>query len=321
MKRYIFITSVVMLSLFHSASSWAVGCRAIASGMGVEGNKLEYRLNSPLIAIDPNAPIGEILWTRNIDTSGRKWSCNSTAQRPYISSMGPAYSTIIGSNTRGNIYSTGVEGLGIQISDLYQPNRVVPNKAWPTAPQTSDWTSNSYTRIDFIKVGKIGSGSMPNGPVATYSMDGVTVMTVSAYSSTLKFKSCTIDGSYNRTINLGKLNFRDINPTSKDVPFTLTLTCQADSVPAYVQFDALHGSSGDGLLNIDSNVANPATGVAVEIVDAYSHVPLKFAKETKYHLNNETEIYISLAARYKKISSMITPGQANAGMTITINER
>lgn len=321
MKRSIFITFSVMLSIFHSVAAWAVGCSASASGIGVEGNKLEYRLNSPLIAIDPNAPIGEILWTRNIDTSGKKWSCNSTAQRPYTSAMGAAYSTIIGSNSRGNIYSTGIDGLGIQISDLYQPNRVVPNKAWPTAPQTSGWTSSSYTRIDFIKVGKIGSGTMPNGPVATYMMDGVTVMTVSAYSSKVKFKSCTIDGAYNRTINLGRLNFRDINPTSKDVPFTLALTCQADSVPAYVQFDALHGSSGDGLLNIDSSVANPATGVAVEIVDAYNHVPLKFAQETKYHLNNETAIYISLAARYKRIASTITPGQANAGMTITINER
>lgn len=320
MKRYFFIASTVMLSIFHSAITWAVGCSAAASGIGVDGNKLEYRLNSPLVVIDPNTPIGEILWTRNIDTSGMKWACTSTAQRPYTSSMGPAYSTIVGTNSRGDIYATGVDGLGIQISDLYQPNKAVPSKAWPTAPQTLSWTSNSYTRIDFIKVGKIGSGSINNGQVASYKMDGVTVMTVSAYSPTLKFKSCTIDGGYNRTINLGKLNVRDINPTSKNIPFTLALTCQADSVPVYVQFDALNGSSGDGLLNINSTVANPATGVAVEIIDAYSQAPLKFAQESRYHLNNETAIYISLAARYKKTASTITPGQANAGMTITINE-
>lgn len=321
MKRYLFIATSLMLSLFHSVAAWAVGCSAVASGMGVEGNKLEYRLNSPLIVIDPNAPVGEILWTRNIDTSGRKWLCNSTAQRPYTSTMGPAFSTVIGSNARGDIYSTGIDGLGIQISDLYQPNRTVPNKAWPTAQQTTSWTSNSYTRIDFIKVGKIGSGSMKNGLIATYSMDGVTVMTISAFSSSIKIKSCTIDGSYNRTIRLGKMNARDINPTSKDVPFTLALKCQADSVPVYVQFDALNGSSGDGLLNIDSTVANPATGVAVEIIDAFSNTPIKFAQESKYHQNNETAIYISLAARYRKTASTITPGQANAGMTITINER
>ncbi|KIS42263.1 fimbrial protein [Kosakonia radicincitans] len=321
MKRSIFITFSLMLSIFHSTAIYAAGCSALASGIGADGNKREYRLNSPLIAIDPNAPVGEILWSRNIDTSGNKWACNSTAQRQYESAMGPAYSTVIGSNSKGNIYATGVEGLGVQITDLYQPNRSVPNKAWPTAQQTLNWASNSYTRVDFIKVGKIGSGTMPNGSIATYKMDGVTVMTVSAYSSTIKIKSCTIDGGYNRTINLGRFNARDINPTSKDVPFTLTLTCQADFVPVYVQFDALSGSSGDGLLNIDSTGTNPATGVAVEIVDAYSHAPVKLGQESKYHMNSETAIYISLAARYKKIASTITPGLANAGMTITINER
>lgn len=321
MKRYFFITSAVVLSLFHSTISYAVGCGASASGMGVEGNKLEYRLNSPLITIDPNVPVGEILWTRNIDTSGRKWTCNSLTQRPYSSAMGPMFSTVVSSNSRGNIYETGIDGIGIQISDLYQSNKTVPNKAWPTSQQTLSWTSSSYTRIDFIKTGKIGSGSIKNGLIATYTMDGVTVMTVSAYSSAIKIKSCTIDGGYNRSIQLGKFNIRDINPTSTNVPFTLFLACQADSIPVFVQFDPLTGSNGDGLLNVDSSVAAPAQGVAVEIVNTYSMTPLKFSQEIKYHINSETSVAIPLIARYKRTSATITPGKANAGMTITISER
>jgi len=319
MKKSIFIASILLISAFHIPSVLAVGCRAMTTGSGVEGNKLNYQLSSPLVTIDPNAPTGSILWTRNIDTSGIKWVCNSGAQRPYRSAMGAAYSTIVGSNSRGNIYSTGVEGLGIQISDLYQPNKGIPNLAYPTAVETQSWSSHSYTRIDFIKVGPIGSGDLKNGQLATFTMDGVMVMNISMLGSRLKNKSCTLDGGYNRTIPLGKYKTSDINPSSPKTSFELKLTCQADAVPVYIQFDPLNGSSGDGLLNIDSNIEQPASGVVVEVLNQ-DNSPLKFGIEEKYHMNQESSVSIPLKAGIKK-AGMIKGGKVSAGMTITINER
>ena len=321
MKNYLFTASMLLMPFFYTTTAHAVGCTALATGSGVEGNKLNYQLSSPLVTIDPDAPTGNILWTRNINTSGAKWLCQSTAQRQYRSAMGPAFSQIVGSNLRGNIYSTGIEGLGIQVSDLYQPNKAVANMAYPTAQQTLTWSSASYTRIDFIKVGPIGAGDLNNGQLATFSFDGVTVMTVSVLGSRLKHKSCTIDGQYNRTIPLGSFKTTDIVNTSKDVPFELKLKCQADAVPVYVQFDALNGSSGEGLLNLDTTVEDPASGVAVEVINTNNNTPLKLAQEIKYHMNQETSVSIPLISRYKKTGSVITAGKANAGMTITINER
>ncbi len=322
MKNYIFTASILLMSFFYTATAHAIGCVAVATGSGVEGNKLNYQLSSPLVTIDPDAPTGNILWTRNINTAGLKWLCQSGAQRQYRSAMGAAFSQIVGSNLRGNIYSTGIEGLGIQVSDLYQPNKAVENMAYPTSQQAYSWSSTGYTRIDFIKVGPIGSGDLANGQLATFSFDGVTVMTVSVLGSRLKHKSCTIDGQqYNRTIPLGIFNTTDIVTTSKDVPFELKLKCQADAVPVYVQFDALNGSSGDGLLNLDTTVEDPASGIAVEIINAGNKMPLKLAQEIKYHMNQETSVSIPLIAHYKKTGSVITAGKANAGMTITINER
>ncbi|NIY47839.1 fimbrial protein [Cedecea colo] len=321
MKNYIFTASVLFMSVFYTATVHAAGCAALASGSGVEGNKLDYQLRSPIVAIDLDAPIGSILWTRNINTAGMKWICQSTAQRQYRSTIGPAFSKITGSNLRGNIYATGIEGLGIQITDLYQPNKAVPNIAYPTAQQTFTWSNTGYTRIDFIKVGPIGAGNLNNGLLATYSFDGVTVMTVSILGSRLKHKSCTIDGQHNRTIPLGTFKTTDIVNKSKDVPFELKLKCQADAVPVYVQFDALNGSSGDGLLNLDTTVEDPASGVAVEIIDVSDNMPLKLGREIKYHMNQETLVSIPLIAHYKKTGAVITGGKANAGMTVTINER
>lgn len=321
MKKYIINALALLVPCLYMSSAQAVGCSALASGSGVEGNKLKYQLSSPLVSIDPDAPTGQILWTRNIDSRGAKWLCTSGAQRPYRSAMGAAYSTVVGSNSRGDIYSTGIEGLGIQVSDLYQPNKGVGNLAYPTAPQTMSFSSTGYTRIDFIKVGPIGSGDLKNGTIATYTMDGVKVMEVTMLGSRFKYKSCTIDGQYNRTIPLGSHKNTDIKDTSPDVPFEMKLKCQADAVPVYVQFDALNGSSGTGLLTIDQSDAKPATGVAVEILDANTNTPLQLGKEVEYHKNLETAISIPLIARYKKIASVITPGPANAGMTITISER
>lgn len=321
MKNYITPALVLLMPLFYTATVHARGCGAVATGSGVEGNKLNYQLSSPLITIDPDAPTGNILWTRNINTAGLKWRCDSGAQRLYRSAMGTAFSKIVGSNTRGNIYSTGIEGLGIQVSDLFQPNKAVANTAYPTAQQAYSWSSTSYTRIDFIKVGPIGSGDLTNGQLASFSFDDVTVMTVSVLGSRLKHKSCTIDGQHNRTIPLGTFKTTDIINTSKDVPFELILKCQADAVPVYVQFDALNGSSGDGLLNLDTTVEDPASGVAVEIINASDNNPLKLAKEIKYHMNQETSVSIPLIAHYKKTGSVIKGGKANAGMTITITER
>ncbi len=318
MKNFIKLALGLLIPFFYHASAEAVGCGALASGEGTEGNKLVYRLSSPIVSIDPDAPTGSILWTRNINTAGAKWLCQSTAQRTYQSVPGPAYSKIVGSNSRGNIYDSGIEGLGIQISDLFEPHKAVANMAYPTAQQAMTWGSKGYTRIDFIKVGPIGSGNLTNGDLAIFTYDGIDIMKIKILGSRFKYKSCTIDGSYNRTIPLGIFNTTDITTTSPD--FEFKLKCQADAVPVYVQFDSLYGSSGDGLLNIDSSVEKPAGGLAVEIINSEDRSALKLAKEKQYHNNLETSITIPLIARYKKTGSTITPGQANAGMTITINE-
>jgi type 1 fimbria pilin len=316
MKRYLFAASALLMSTFHFTSAYAIGC-------GVTAGTVDYKLNSPLVLIDPNAPTGSILWTRNIDTTGGKWLCTSGGQRALKSTIGGGFSTVVGTNTRGNIYSSGIEGLGIQISDLYMPNKAVPNTSQVSGNDAYSWSNGQYTRIDFIKVGPIGSGDLTNGKLATYTYDtnNLVVMTVSILGSRLKYKSCTIDGSYNRTIPLGTFKTTDINDTSPNVPFEMKLQCQADAVPVYVQFDTLNGSNNNnGLLAIDTTVAESASGVSVEILDANTMQPLKLGQETEYHTAQESSVSIPMIARYKKTGSVITPGHANAGMTISITE-
>lgn len=320
MKKTIFTAFALLMSLFYTDVTQARGCVSTTSGSGIDGNVFEYKLVSPIVVIDPDAPVGSILWIRHLNTQGIKWLCDSGAQRPYSSSMTPAFSQVVGTNIRGNIYASGIEGLGIQISDMMLPSRAVASSSFVNGNMAYIGDNKNGTRIDFIKVGPIGEGELRNGKIATFVMDGITVMEISMFGSRLKYKSCTIDGSYNRTIPLGSFKATEIADTSPNVPFEFKLKCQADAIPVYVQFDALNGSSGSGLLKLDDTVESPASGVVVEVLNGNDMTPLKFGKETKYHTSQETSISIPLIARYKK-TGPITPGQANAGMTITISER
>ncbi len=319
MKKTIFTAFALLMSLFYTDVTQARGCMPIASGSGIDGNVLDYRVNSPLVAIDRDAPIGSVLWVRHYNTQGIKWLCDSGAERPYRSYMAPSRQ-VIGSNAHGNIYSTGIEGLGVQVSDMIQTGKGVGVSARVNGSMAIMGENKNDTRLNFIKVGPIGEGSFQNGLIATFEMDGITVMTLSIFGTRIKNKSCTIDGAYDRIIPLGAFKATEIADTSPNVPFEFKMKCQADAIPVYVQFDALNGSSGSGLLKLDNTVESPASGVAVEVLNGNDMTPIKFGIETKYHTDQETSISIPLIARYKKTGS-ITPGQANAGMTITINER
>ncbi|WP_262362086.1 fimbrial protein, partial [Klebsiella pneumoniae] len=87
----------------------------------------------------------------------------------------------------------------------------------------------------------------------------------------------------------------------------------------YVSFDPTTGSTGKGILNVDTSNSDAATGIAVEILNAKDRSPLVFSSETKYHTNMESSIEIPLVAHYKRIGT-VKSGTANAAMTFTINQ-
>lgn len=322
MQKLVIAASIILISIFHATTAWAVGCSATASNTtGAQGNIINYRFSNNTVAIDRNAPVGSIVWTRSFNTMGSKWYCNSGASRFYESKMGARFAQVVGTNYRGNIYATGVEGLGIQVTDLYAMNKSVGYRMPLSGTGVMSFENKNYTRIDIIKYAPIGEGELATGELAKFTIDGVKVMSIYMTSINLKNKSCTLDGSLTRNIPLGSFTKKQVNPTSTDVPFEMNLMCSADAIPVYVQFDPLHGSSGRGELNLDTSMDEHATGVVVEVLDGNTHIPLEFAKEKQYHTNNETAISIPLIARYKKKGADITPGVANAGMTITINER
>lgn len=286
----------------------------------------DYKITKSVIYIDPDAETGSVLAKADVSTLGPKAICLlNTKSAKYASQMKSPFTTVVGSNDKGNIYSSGVPGIGLQISDLQKRVYMVPYSANIRYQDLLPWTTQGRTTVYFIKTGPISSGTTLKGVVAEYTLDKQTAVTVALQANiTWKKKSCIVDpGKRNQIVTMpstSKTAFGSIGSTGPSKDFKIEIKCEADDSPIYVSFEATTGSTGDGILNIDTSVSDAAQGVAIEIINKEDQTPLQFLTEVEYHKQKETLITIPLTARYKKIASTVTTGTANAAMTFTIDQ-
>ncbi|WP_259273686.1 fimbrial protein, partial [Klebsiella pneumoniae] len=101
--------------------------------------------------------------------------------------------------------------------------------------------------------------------------------------------------------------------------FARNLIYSTKPIPVYVSFEPSTGSTGNGMLNLDTSNADAASGIAIEILNAADRSKLVFSSEKKYHTASESSIEIPLIAHYKRTGT-VKAGTANAAMTFVINQ-
>ncbi len=82
-----------------------------------------------------------------------------------------SFQTLVGSNVYGNIYASGIDGIGIQIRDLVQSSKAVPYSASMTSGDLLYWSTDKKTVISFIKTGTVGKGTTNYGLAAQFNVD------------------------------------------------------------------------------------------------------------------------------------------------------
>ncbi len=285
-----------------------------------------YSIPNSVLYIDPDAEIGTVLAKAEVNTSGVKASCLlNTKSGKYASTMKNSFTTVVSSNDKGDIFASGVPGIGVQISDIQKRVLMVPYSTNIRYQDLIPWETVGRTTVYFIKTGPISSGTTFKDVIAEYTLDKKTVATVSlATNIAWVKKSCIVEpGKRNQTVLMPPTSytvFGAIGTTGPSKEFSVSIKCEADDSPVFVSFEATTGSTGDGILTIDSSVAGAAEGVAIEILNKSDLSPLIFDNEIKYHTQKETEVTIPFVARYKKIANKVTSGTANAAMTFTINQ-
>lgn len=318
MRKYLLAFGTAFLGICsQDAFADATGCVVI------DGKT--YNVNLASMPIDPDVAEGTVLYTARLDTTGPKISCPLNSSRgKYSSKMLGNFTTVSGTNTYGNIYATGITGIGMQIRDLRQSAKGVPYSTSMTPAELLGWSTDKKTLVSFIKTGPIGTGNSKTGLAAQFQVDSWIVAKIAVnVSFSWITKSCVAEpNSRIQNIQLGKpsaKSFTSIGSTSDDKYFSVKLKCKEDAVPVYVSFEPTTGSSGTGLLNIDTSIEGAAKGVVVEVLNSNGRTPLIFDNETQYHTAAEQTIEIPLIARYKRTGTVV-PGTANAAMTFTINQ-
>ncbi|MDR4565410.1 hypothetical protein PAG48_26840, partial [Klebsiella pneumoniae] len=266
MRNYFLAISTAFAAIYSPSIFAASGCVVI------DGKT--YELNLASMPIDPDVDVGTVLYTARVDTSGPKLTCPlNTARGKYSSQMLGSFQTLVGTNAYGHIYASGIDGIGIQIRDLEQSAKAVPYETSMDSGALYYWSTDKKTQIQFIKTGKIGTGTSYTGLAAQFKLDSWVVAKISIKTKVAWItKSCVAEpNSRIQNIQLGKplaSSFTSIGSTSPDVNFSVKLKCQEDNIPVYVSFEPSTGSTGNGMLNLDTSNADAASGIAIEILNA-----------------------------------------------------
>ncbi|WP_025123495.1 MULTISPECIES: fimbrial protein [unclassified Serratia (in: enterobacteria)] len=152
---------------------------------------------------------------------------------------------------------------------------------------------------------------------SVYAADGTI-----EFSGEITDSACIVDSaSQNLQVPLGKIasnSFSGQGSYSAATNFTLKLkSCPLATSTVTVKFD---GASVPGDNSVLALALGGATGVGIELSDANQKVVKLFTNSTPYTLNTgaDSETDLNFTARYKALSSTVTPGAANASVQFSI---
>ncbi|WP_338564869.1 hypothetical protein [Erwinia sp. E_sp_W01_6] len=106
------------------------------------------------LGVDPDADPGAILGYRYAEHLGGRYNVICTGSSPYRSTSLLALSTTV-----EGAYETGIPGVGVKISDFYNPARLVPFSTSLGPNALTNWLAERV-RLTFVKTGPIIAGSM-----------------------------------------------------------------------------------------------------------------------------------------------------------------
>ncbi len=310
----------VFIRIFgYGALLWLATLTTVAYAGTCTTNAKTIRMGLLTLAVDPRIEIGEQLAVRTENSiSGTTFSflCSGSVAYRSMSPLTPS--------ALPGVFETGIDGVGVTISDLWQSNKNVPFNTAISPNLLTPWINRNDVRLTFIKTGPIKTGGDMGGKIiARYYLDSTSVLDLSISGMKVIQKSCLVDLNYkNQTVDLGSPKRSEFNgvgssAVSSERNFFVVLQCQEDNIPVQVTFEAAGSSPGVGMIAI-ADGSDAAKGVAVEVLDENRN-PLTFSRPINYHTAAEKEIRIPLMARYKQTGD-ISPGQADAVMTFTITQ-
>lgn len=144
----------VFIRIFgYGALLWLATLTTVAYAGTCTTNAKTIRMGLLTLAVDPRIEIGEQLAVRTENSiSGTTFSflCSGSVAYRSLSPLTPS--------ALPGVFETGIDGVGVTISDLWQSNKNVPFNTAISPNLLTPWINRNDVRLTFIKTGPIKTG-------------------------------------------------------------------------------------------------------------------------------------------------------------------
>lgn len=289
------------------------------------------------LSVPADATVGTLLKTITTpDPAFTKINCTGPAYYRVQFGYGTGRSAITGPGIPAGVVSTGVEGIGVRVTELsIVPIATLPNVAGIQATSSAyqgNWGAFSDVRIEFYKTGNITPGELlfpenfievwaSTSPTDTANGVGVLYSTINISDAPdVNVPGCVTPSL---TVPLGKhakSDFSGVGSTSASTPFTFAINnCSAGLNAVKYTFKPATGITleDSGLATQHLTVkSGPGTASGIGVQVLYNNdtlVPFNTAISTTTSSHT-----IAMKARYIQTASAISAGDANSALEFTM---
>jgi type 1 fimbria pilin len=326
MKKYIVI-AMGKVMLFALCCVWSQ--ISLADGCANDQGYLSSypTINIGTVYVSPDMPIGSVLYQGKTGAGNLMghYCSNPVTVTPtmvYLSSQISSYGN--------NVYETGVDGIGINVSwnglEVQTPGvpQSVPTviAGIPAYGIRSIDESATPITVKLIKTGPVSGGVMQAGPVVNFAIAGVTVGQVKGTisSGVIIGSTCKVTNNNIQIIldDILASKMNSVGSTYNPKNFNVGLNCDPGArVSATLRGNDNPDTSVDGVLQL-SNAGNDdvADGVGIQILN--NNVPMPLDKLISLRTFTTTQETLPFTVRYFQTKSEIKTGKANATATLEI---
>lgn len=219
-------------------------------------------------------------------------------------------------------YATDNPAVGIRFFDVSSAHG---RRYWgggSAESATGNWSAgDDRIGVEYVALGPLATGRINSSAVATFSLDGLVIMTLKASSTTISLPGCKTSDV---AVDLGESIVTDFSGPGSTTPgkaFDIELKCTSGLDGILYRIDPLTtivSASGQSVVTLDSS--STATGVGIQLLDG-NDAPFMLMTQTQltgYDMSQGGTFLIPLKARFYRTSEKLKAGSASTALTFTI---
>lgn len=281
-----------------------------ADGQGPQ--TLSFSPNNVIVQRD--MPVGSVIYSGSTGTGQKLLECNGETNTNYYKMvyLGGVATSI------NHAYATNIPGVAIAVDVSW---------GYLDNPPSTDNTGSGAVHLPPIsytlyKTGDIQSGQFTTGQIGTWTVSGITPMTINMIGGSITQVACSVT-TPNLTFPIGTVSKADFGTAPGFTPAnTSTQNLGLDCDPSANIKVTLNGQQNPDVSDAsvmalnNQGSANTAQGVGVQLL--YDGNPLIINTRLALKTSSGGKESFPITARYYQTRNSVTVGEANTSATLTL---